>query len=75
MFIYLKGYARIAKCAIIVGNIIEAKAALTKLKELDPSNTVLATEQKKYNQVSEFLRKAYTASGEKNYNEVICFLI
>ncbi|XP_008556972.1 dnaJ homolog subfamily C member 7 isoform X1 [Microplitis demolitor] len=68
---FSKGYARIAKCAIIVGNIIEAKAALTKLKELDPSNTVLATEQKKYNQVSEFLRKAYTASGEKNYNEAL----
>ncbi|KAH0550499.1 hypothetical protein KQX54_019749 [Cotesia glomerata] len=68
---FTKGYVRLAKCAIMVGNLIEAKTALTKLKELDPTNTVVLTEQKKFDQLSEFLKKAEGAYKKKNYNEAL----
>lgn len=69
--INLQAYVRMAKCCLILGDLVEADSALKKLLELDPTNKAIAAEQRNLAYVQKHLNDADTAYNAKDFRKVI----
>lgn len=68
---FIKAYARVIKCSLIVGDVVGAKSALNKVLELDPNNTGILAEQKHLEHLEKFLTEAEIAYAKKDFRKVV----
>lgn len=58
---FIRGYVRMAKCGIALGNMVTAEYALKKIKGLQPGGNVAASEEKSFEKVKQYENEAKTA--------------
>lgn len=63
---FVKGYVRMAKCAIALGDLMTAEYALRKAKELQPDGNVVANEEKSFTKVKQYENEAKKAYDKGN---------
>lgn len=65
-----QAYARIIKCCLILGDIVQAETTLKKLLELEPDNKAILAEKKDLEYVQKYLSDADAAYTAKDYRKV-----
>lgn len=68
---HIKACIRLIKCAMILGNVVEAEAALSTLSEVDPKNEFIAPQRKKLKEVQKHLAKETEAAQSKQYSKAL----
>ncbi|XP_046998867.1 dnaJ homolog subfamily C member 7 [Schistocerca americana] len=68
---FVKGYIRIAKCSLALGDITAAENAISFVKELEPANTAILPEIKKIEVVRRFEEEAKKAYLKNDYRKVV----
>ncbi|XP_031829885.1 tetratricopeptide repeat protein 2 [Nomia melanderi] len=68
---FFKAYARIIKCSLILGDIIQAETTLTKLSTLDPTNKAINTEKEEIQYVQRYLKEADVAYAKQDFRKVV----
>ncbi|XP_052898822.1 dnaJ homolog subfamily C member 7 isoform X3 [Anopheles moucheti] len=64
---YEKGYIRMAKCSLMLGDVIGTEQAIRKFLTLDPSNTALREEIASLKQLRDLNEKAANCYDRKDY--------
>lgn len=67
---FVKGYIRIAKCCMTLGDVGGAKSALQHASSIDPRNTTLSTERHNLESLEKFQENAEKALSDKDYRKV-----
>lgn len=84
--LFVRGYVRMAKCAISLGDLMTAEYALKKAKELQPGGNVASNEEKSFEKVKQYENEAKKAYDKgkiiallyhscMNYLESFCLMI
>lgn len=60
---FVRGYVRMAKCGLALGNLTTAEYALKKVKELQPEGNAAANEEKSFEKI-----KQYENEAKKSYD-------
>lgn len=68
---FVKGYIRILKCSIALGDVMAADQAIKKIKELDPFTTAITNEMKCYENLKQYEEEAAKAYEKKDYRKVV----
>nr|CAD7398666.1 unnamed protein product [Timema poppensis] len=68
---FVKGYIRIVKCSLALGDIITAESAIAKVQELEPNNTSLAPEISKIAVAKRFMEEGDKAYNKQDYRKVV----
>ncbi|GFG30261.1 hypothetical protein Cfor_11805 [Coptotermes formosanus] len=68
---YVKGYIRIAKCSLALGDLSAADNALSIVKELNPNNAAIIPEVQKLEVVRRFDEEASKAYQKQDYRKVV----
>ncbi|XP_049786503.1 dnaJ homolog subfamily C member 7 [Schistocerca cancellata] len=68
---FVKGYIRIAKCSLALGDITAAENAISFVNELEPANTAILPEKKKIEVVRRFEEEAKKAYLKNDYRKVV----
>lgn len=58
---FVRGYVRMAKCGIALGNLTTAEYALKKVKELQPGGNAAINEEKSFEKIKQFENEAKVA--------------
>ncbi|XP_055600895.1 dnaJ homolog subfamily C member 7 isoform X2 [Uranotaenia lowii] len=66
-----KGYMRIAKCSLLMGDLIGTDQAIKKFLELDPSSQMLKQEIISLNQLRELNEKTITCYDKQDYRTCV----
>lgn len=69
-----KAYARIAKCCLLLGDLIGTEQAIKKIEEIDPKNTTVKSEQQSLQQLRQYEKTALTNYESKSYRNVVYYL-
>lgn len=69
-----KGYARVAKCCLALGDIIGTEQAIKKILEIDPFSNSVKIEQQNCAQLRQFEEKIQNFYEKKVYRTVVFFL-
>lgn len=67
----VKGYLRIAKCGIALGDLTIADQAIKKVKELELDNKTIENEVRSLEALKQFEREAHVAFEKKDYRKVV----
>lgn len=62
-----KGYVRIVKCCLAMGDIVGAEQTIKTLLEIDPKNTSLKLEEQQCKQLRSFGEKAQDCYSKQDY--------
>lgn len=62
-----KGYVRIAKCCLALGDIVGAELTIKKLHEIDPNSVALKGHDQQCKQLRQLGEKAYQCYEKKDY--------
>lgn len=62
-----KGYVRIVKCCLAMGDIVTAELTIKALLEIDPKNTSLKMEEQQCKQLRQFGEKAQQCCEKNDY--------
>lgn len=62
-----KGYLRVAKCCLVLGDFVQAEQIIKKFLELDATNTALKSEIQQLKQLRTFEEKANECYGKQDY--------
>ncbi|KAK4880754.1 hypothetical protein RN001_008900 [Aquatica leii] len=68
---FIKGYQRVVKCGIALGDIMTAEQAIAKIIELDPTNASLNNDQKAIEIIKQYEHEAVKAYDKKDFRKVI----
>lgn len=68
---FVKGYVRVAKCCISLGDIISAEQAIDKVIQLEPTNTAIKQEQTALTQLKKFQADTEQAYAVKDYRKAL----
>ncbi|CAG2057515.1 unnamed protein product, partial [Timema podura] len=68
---FVKGYIRIVKCSLALGDIITAENAIAKVQELEPNNISLAPEISKIAVAKRFMEEGDKAYNKQDYRKVV----
>ncbi|XP_063227179.1 dnaJ homolog subfamily C member 7 isoform X2 [Bacillus rossius redtenbacheri] len=68
---FVKGYARMAKCALALGDVATAENAIAKVKELEPLNASILVEANKLDSVKRFEEEGHKAYAKQDYRKVV----
>lgn len=68
---FVKGYIRILKCSIALGDVMAAGQAIKKIKELDPNSTAITNEMKSYEKLMQYEGEAAKAYEKKDFRKVV----
>ncbi|XP_067007935.1 dnaJ homolog subfamily C member 7 isoform X2 [Anabrus simplex] len=68
---FVKGYIRVAKCSLALGDITAAQSALSAVRELDPTNSSVEAEEKKIEIIQRFEEEANKAYNKGDYRKVV----
>ncbi len=66
---FVKGYIRVAKCCVSLGDVVSAKQALNKAKELEPQNAAVDAEMGNVNTLEKFQNDALAAYAAKDFRK------
>lgn len=67
---FTKGYIRMIKCCVALGEVASAKQALQKALEIEPDNAGLKVEKTTVETLEKFKEEAQTAYQDKEYRKV-----
>lgn len=67
----VKGYVRIAKCGIALGDLTTVEQALNKVKELDALNSTIATEVRTLEIMKQHENDSNVAYEKKDFRKVV----
>lgn len=67
----VKGYVRIAKCGIALGDLTIANQAICKVKELDIDNKTIEPEIRSIDVIKRFEKESQVAFDKKDYRKVV----
>ena len=67
---FVKGYVRVAKCCISLGDVGQANQALSKAAELEPANAAVKAEEASVQALEKFAADAEKASQAGDYRKV-----
>lgn len=67
----VKGYVRIAKCGIALGDVTISEQAIKKVKELDIDNKTIDMEIRSLEVLKQFEKEATVAFDKKDYRKVV----
>jgi DnaJ homolog subfamily C member 7 len=62
-----KGYVRVAKCCLLLGDLVQTEQIIKKLAEMDPGNTTLKGEIQNLKQLRTFEEKALLCYDKQDY--------
>lgn len=68
---FVKGWIRVAKCCMILGNLSAAENALTRVSDLEPNNSSLTADLKTLDIVKRFDDEALKAYDKKDYRKAV----
>ncbi|KAK7793735.1 hypothetical protein R5R35_007885 [Gryllus longicercus] len=68
---FVKGYIRVVKCCLALGDIAAANNAISTVKELDPNNTTILPEVKKIEVIRRFEEEANKAYAKEDFRKVV----
>ncbi|KAJ4438713.1 hypothetical protein ANN_14660 [Periplaneta americana] len=68
---FVKGYIRIAKCSLALGDLTAADNAITTVKELNPGNTSILPEIQKLEVIRRFEEEGNKAYQKQDYRKVV----
>jgi DnaJ family protein C protein 7 len=68
---YIKGYIRIAKCSLALGDLSAADNAISVVKELSPNNAAIIPEVQKLEVIRRFDEEANKAYQKQDYRKVV----
>ncbi|KZC11403.1 DnaJ like protein subfamily C member 7 [Dufourea novaeangliae] len=68
---FLKGYKRVIRCCLVLGDIIQAETTLAKLLELDPTNEAINAEKLDLQHVQFYFNEAKIAYALKDYRKAV----
>lgn len=68
---FVKGYIRILKCSIALGDVMAAEQAIKKVKELDPHSTAITNEIRSYEKLKQYENEAAKAYEKKDFRKVV----
>lgn len=66
---FVKGYIRVAKCCVALGDVVSAKQALIRAKELEPQNGAVDAEMSNVTTLEKFSSDAVDAYANKDYRK------
>lgn len=67
----IKGYIRIAKCGIALGDLMAAEQAVNKMKELDALNSAISAEQRTIEIMKQHEHDANVAYDKQDFRKVV----
>ena len=67
---FVKGYVRIAKCCVTLGDAVSANQALNKAAEVDANNASVAAERANVLTLEKFAQEARSAYEAQEYRKV-----
>lgn len=65
-----QAYTRFIKCSLMLGEVVEAEAAIGKLEQLEPSLQSIVPELKDLAHLKRFMQEAEVAYAAKDYRKV-----
>lgn len=68
---FIKGFIRILKCSIALGDVMTAEHAIRNIKQLDPNTTAIANEIKAFEKLKLFEIESAKAYESKDYRKVV----
>uniref|UniRef100_A0A1B6DZE1 J domain-containing protein n=1 Tax=Clastoptera arizonana TaxID=38151 RepID=A0A1B6DZE1_9HEMI len=68
---FVKGWIRIAKCSLVLGDIPASENALSQISDLEPLNPALVTEQKNLAILKKFNEEALKSYDKKDYRKTV----
>ncbi|CAB4061771.1 DNAJC7 [Lepeophtheirus salmonis] len=71
---FIKGYIRVAKCCMMLGDIMSAKQAIQQVATLDPNNTSLLSEKQSLERLENFKSSANEAFCLGDYRKAVYLL-
>ncbi|XP_065213632.1 dnaJ homolog subfamily C member 7 [Planococcus citri] len=71
---FVKGYLRIIRCCITMGETVEAEKNLKIVSKLDPTNPNIPTEQSNLQQLKTIFSSAESSYKNKDYRQAIYYL-
>ena len=67
---YVKGYVRVSKCYVALGDAISAQQAIDKALKIEPTNVGALQEQSAIDQLIYYVANYNTAYKDKDYRKV-----
>ena len=67
---FVKGYVRVAKCCVALGDIVSAQQAIDKALELEPNTIAILQEKSSIQQLASFQNDFNQAYNAKDYRKV-----
>lgn len=68
---FVRGYIRILKCSIALGDVMSAEQAIKHIKQLDPNTTAITNEIRSYEKLKQYESEAVKAYDRKDYRKVV----
>jgi len=68
---FVKGYVRVAKCCISLGDVVSADQAIDRVLVLEPANTAVKPEQASLAQLKKFQADTEQAYRVKDYRKAL----
>ena len=66
-----KGYVRIIKCSLALGDVVAAEQAIKKLQEIDPKSSVAATEDQNCQNLRLHSERAQASFQQQDYRTAV----
>ena len=67
---FVKGYVRVSKCCVALGDAISAQQAIDKALQIEPNNTAVLQEKASVKQLSTYIADYNQAYQAKDYRKV-----